>query len=195
MMFKSIFKKGLLVGVTLTGLIALPAISQSQVFYTVRGLLSEQFSSSERVGFVQVAPSGDALARVERRLGSKLPGDSYTFYVARTGDHVDGYALFDEERGQHELISFATFFDARGSITRVEIVAYREAYGDGIRASRFRSQFVGRNADSSFRPNDDIDAVSGATISSRSLSRGVERASVLLDEVVLHADKSVVASR
>ena len=38
---------------------------------------------------------------------------------------------------------FATFFDCDGRVTRVEVVAYREPYGDGIRSQRFRKQFVG----------------------------------------------------
>lgn len=193
MMFKSIFKRGLLVGALL---VALPAVTYGQVFHTVRGLLSAQFSASERVSFRRVAPESKERARVERRLGRKLPSGDYTFYVAMTGERIDGYALFDEERGQHEMISFATFFDAHGKITRVEVVAYREAYGDGIRSERFRRQFVGRKADGGFRPDHDIDVISGATISSRSLCKGVKRASVLLDEVVLSADdKSVVAAR
>lgn len=195
MMFKSIFKRGLLVGAMLIAGIGLPAITQGQVFHSVRALLSEQFHSSERVSFLKIAPDSSARARIEKRTGRKLPRADYTFYVASTGKRVDGYALFDEERGQHELISFATFFDARGNITRVEVVAYREPYGDGIRAARFRNQFIGRNASSGFRANDDIDAISGATISSRSLSKGVQRASILLDEVVLRGGKTIVASR
>ncbi|MET0385661.1 MAG: FMN-binding protein, partial [Polyangiales bacterium] len=81
----------------------------------------------------------------------------------------------------HEPISFGTFFDPQGVITRVEILAYREPYGDGVRAERFRKQFLGRSAKSTFRPGADIDAISGATISSRSLCIGVERAAVLFD--------------
>jgi hypothetical protein len=158
-----------------------------------RTLLSEQFRTSERVRYVRVAPRGDERARVERRLGRPLPRGEYTFYVATTGARVDGYALFDDERGQHELISFGTFFDARGRITRVEIVAYREPYGDGIRSERFRHQFVGRTSESGFRPDDDIDAISGATISSRAMCAGVKRASVLLDQMLLPGGSMLAA--
>lgn len=172
---------------------AAPAAAQSAT-RTPRALLAEQFRSSEHVRFVRVAPQVAERASIERKLGRALPRGEYTFYVATTGGHVDGYALFDDERGQHELISFATFFDARGQITRVEVVTYREPYGDGIRSARFREQFVGRTAASGFRPEDDIDAVSGATISSRAMCLGVKRASVLLDQLVLHGS-AVLAAR
>lgn len=171
-----------------------PSPAAAETFYTVPQLLSEHFAKSERVSFEKVGLDGPQRARIEQRLGRSLAKSGYTFYVASTRGKVDGYALFDEERGQHELISFATFFDAAGEITRVEVVAYREPYGDGIRAERFRRQFVGRRAASGFRPNKDIDAISGATISSRSMCAGVKRASVLLEETLLKR-KTVVASR
>lgn len=193
-MLKSIISKALLLaGLAFALLLPRPALAE--VFYTVRGLLSEQFRTSARVSYVQVHPSREQRAQVQARLGGRaLAKDDYTFYVATTGSRVDGYALFDEERGQHELISFATFFDAGGRVTRVEVLAYREPYGDGIRAERFRRQFLGRSAQSGFDSGRDIDAVSGASISSRSMCAGVQRASVLLEETVLR-NKTVLAAR
>src|SRR6185369_8394923 len=94
----------------------------------VRELLSTRFGRSERVSFVKVAVEGPMRQRIEAELGRRLPRESYNVYVATTAGKVDGYALFDEERGQHEMISFATFFDATGHVTSVEVVTYREAY-------------------------------------------------------------------
>jgi Na+-translocating ferredoxin:NAD+ oxidoreductase RnfG subunit len=165
----------------------------AEVFFTVRGLLADQFKQSERVTFVHVRPTPEQRRHLEQRIGHRLAKDDYVFYVASTHGKVDGYALFDEERGQHELIGFGTFFDADGRVTRVEVTAYREPYGDGIRAERFRKQFVGRNAHSSFAPEKDIDAVSGATISSRSMCAGVERASALLEETLLRGSPVLAA--
>lgn len=168
--------------------------ARAEQLWDTRELLSQHFRSSERVTFVRIAPQRETRARIEKRLGRALPKASYTFFVATTRGKVDGYALFDDERGQHEPITFATFFDADGHVTRVEIVAYREAYGDGIRAERFRKQFVGRSVQSGFRPGDDIDAVSGATISSRSMCLGVQRAAVLFDEAIAKAAPTTLAT-
>lgn len=161
--------------------VALAGPAHAIDYTTPQKLLSEQFRSSERVAYRKVQFDATQRAAIEKRLGRPLPKPEYTFFVATTHGQTDGYALFDEQIGQHEPISFATFFDPRGQITRVEIVAYREPYGDGVRTERFRKQFVGRNAKSQFRPGSDIDAISGATISSRSLCVGVARDAVLLD--------------
>lgn len=193
MMFNSVFNKLVLALFAL--LLLSPGPAEAQVFYTVRQLLSEQFKSSERVDFKRVAVDKGLRKQVEGKLGRRLPKANYTFYVASSAGQVDGYALFDEQLGQHEMISFATFFDAQGRITRVEVVAYREPYGDGIRTRRFRQQFLGRDATSGFRPNRDIDAVSGATISSESMCVGVRRASLLLAATVLKRGSQVLAAR
>jgi Na+-translocating ferredoxin:NAD+ oxidoreductase RnfG subunit len=163
----------------------LAASGDAQVYYSVRGLLAEQFRQSELVDFQRIQLSDKHREQLGKRLGQKLEKGEYIFYVAHSGDHVDGYALFDREIGQHEYIDFATFFDGEGRVTRVEVVAYREPYGEGIRSKRFRKQFVGKEAASGFRPGHDIDVISGATLSAHAMAKAVKRATLLLHDAVL----------
>lgn len=163
----------------------LAAGGHAQVYFSVRGLLAEQFRQSEVVDYQRVRLSTERRDEIQRQLGETLEKEEYIFYVARSADHVDGYALFDREIGQHEYIDFATFFDGEGRVTRVEVVAYREPYGEGIRSKRFRNQFVGKEAESGFRPGHDIDVISGATLSARAMAKAVKRATLLLHDTVL----------
>lgn len=179
---KSVFNK--LLPVLLLGS-ALTADGHAQVYFSVRGLLANQFRNSEVVDFQRVRLSARLREQIERELGEKLDKDEYIFYVAHSGPVVDGYGLFDREIGQHEYIDFATFFDPAGRVTRVEVVAYREPYGDAIRSHRFREQFVGKAAGSGFKPGKDIDIVSGATLSARAMAKAVQRATILLRSTVL----------
>jgi electron transport complex protein RnfG len=191
-MFKSIFiwvSGGVLAALLNTG--PVEAID----YFSPQALLSEQFHGSERVTYLRVKLAAAERAQVESRLGRPLPKPEYTFFVATSHGQVDGYALFDEQLGLHEPISLGTFFDAAGRITRVEVVAYREPFGDGVRAERFRHQFVGRDARSQFRPGSDIDAIAGATISSRSMCVAVARAAALLDVAVRGKNAAALALR
>ncbi|MBW1831323.1 MAG: FMN-binding protein [Deltaproteobacteria bacterium] len=163
----------------------LAASGHAQVYYSVRGLLAEQFRQSELVDFRRIQLSDEHREGIERQLGEKLEKSEYIFYVARSANRVDGYALFDREIGQHEYIDLATFFDPDGRVTRVEVVAYREPYGEGIRSKRFRKQFVGKEAASGFKPGRDIDVISGATLSARAMAKAVKRATLLLHDAVL----------
>ena len=64
-------------------------------------------------------------------------------------------------------------------------MVYREPRGDEVRDPRFRKQFEGKTAQDPLRLGRDIDAVSGATVSSASLATGVHRAAVLVEELAL----------
>jgi len=193
--FKSIFIKLSCVFAVLSGTGQPLPGARAVELSTPQALLSEHFRRSERVTYMKVKPDASQRAQLEARLGRPLPKPEYTFFVATSHGRTDGYALFDDQLGQHELISFATFFDADGAITRVEVVAYREPFGDGIRAERFRKQFVGRTGADKFRSGTDIDIISGATISSRSMCVGVERAAALFDATVRGRASAALAAR
>lgn len=160
--------------------VMLAATAHAQSAPLVRATLGHHFAQSTNVRFVRLRPQGADRTRIERMLGTPLVRTQYVVYVASTGARCDGYAVFDDEIGQHEPIDLVTFFDPAGRVTGVEVLAYREPYGDGIRSARFLAQLAGRDASSSF----EVDAVSGATISSRSVARAVRRATIIVGEVV-----------
>ena len=155
-----------------------------QVYFTPRDLLADFFRSSEAVTFKKIPLADADRQRLQRRLGYAPARPSYTFYVASSGGRVDGYAFLDEEKGEHLPITFAVKLSPDGKVVRQEIVVYRESRGDEVRDDRFRAQFIGKSARDAIDTNQDIVAVSGATISSRAMAVGVKRAVVLFDELV-----------
>jgi hypothetical protein len=145
-------------------------------YWTTKSLLKSFFKDSERVTFVDIA--GSELAG---HTGRRAPRARYVVFVATTGDRVDGYAVIDEEKGQHQPITFGTQLDAAGKVVRTEIMVYREGQGDEIREARFQRQYRGKGARDGLRFGRDIVAISGATISSRSMTVAVERAVKLVE--------------
>jgi electron transport complex protein RnfG len=148
------------------------------VYWTTKALLKDFFKTSDKVSYVKV--EGAALARVEAKLGYHLSKPSYAVFVARSGDRVDGYAVMDEQMGQHQPITFGVKLDADGQVERMEVMVYREGYGDEIREGRFRHQFEGKGANDHLRFGEDVVAISGATISSKAMAIGVRRAVALV---------------
>jgi electron transport complex protein RnfG len=154
-------------------------------YYSTRAILAEFFPRSERVTYRTFPLDAPARARLTQRLGYAPARDRYTIFVATTQGKVDGYAVIDDEKGLHQPITFATRLSPRGLVERVEIMVYREPRGDEVRDPRFRKQFEGKSAQDGFRLTRDIDAVSGATVSSASLATGVRRAAILVEELAL----------
>ena len=75
--------------------------------------------------------------------------------------------------------------DNRGVCTDVELLVFREAKGSEVRRKRFNAQYEGKTVSDPIRINKDIINISGATMSVRSISAGVKRVLVLVDEFYL----------
>jgi Na+-translocating ferredoxin:NAD+ oxidoreductase subunit G len=174
---------------------AAPARAESSevIYATPKTVLASFFPKSERVTYRTLAVDAREKARLGHRLGYTPARDSYTIFEALTQGKVDGYAVIDDELGLHQPITFATRLSSRGVVDRVEIMVYREPRGDEVRDPRFRKQFEGKTAADPLRIDRDIDAVSGATISSASLATGVRRAAILVEELGL-VDPSTIAA-
>jgi Na+-translocating ferredoxin:NAD+ oxidoreductase subunit G len=169
---------------TLLGLRSAPVRAEA-TYYTPRAVLAEFFPKSERVTFRTFALDSSLKGRLAQRLGYRPAKDQYTVFVATSHGHVDGYAVIDDEPGLHQPITFATRLSPRGAVERLEIMVYREPRGDEVRDVRFRKQFEGKTAQDPLRVNHDIDAVSGATVSSASMALGVRRATILVEELAM----------
>lgn len=158
----------------LLALSAAPAASAA-TYWTVPSVLKSFFASSKKVTHRRVTLSEEDATAIAQKLGVASVKREWVVYVGESDGTVDGYAIVDSEKGMHELIDFAVRFSAAGAVERVEILEYREPYGDEVRRDRFRAQFLGKTASDPISVGQDIDIVSGASISSRSIAVGVKR--------------------
>jgi Na+-translocating ferredoxin:NAD+ oxidoreductase RnfG subunit len=187
------FRAALAATVLALVLCAAPAARAEVQYFSTRAVLTAFFPKSERVTYRTLVLDTATRTRIAERLGYVPALDRYTVFVATTQGKIDGYAVIDEEKGLHEPITFATKLSPQRAVERVEIMVYREPRGDEVRDPRFRKQFEGRTARDDLRIGHEIDAVSGATISSAALAVGVRRATVLVEEVVSQLAKAPLA--
>lgn len=151
-------------------------------YWTPKALLGEFFKGSKKVAPKRVTLTEADAADIARKLGtepSKLKR-TWSIYVGEADDKRTGYAMLDAEIGLHDLMDIGVRFDDKGRVERMEIMAFREPYGDGVRADRFRNQFVGKGPGDAIVAGRDIDIVSGATLSSRAAAVMVKRDALVL---------------
>jgi Na+-translocating ferredoxin:NAD+ oxidoreductase RnfG subunit len=163
--------------VAAAGLAAVPAYAAT--YWTLPDVLKSFFSGSKKVSYKKISLDDATAAEIGKKLGSPIKRE-WVVYVAETDGRRDGFAIKDHEKGMHEPIDFAVQFTPAGMIERIEILEYREPYGDEVRGSRFRAQFKGKTARDPITAGQDIDIVSGATISSRSVAFGAKRDTLVL---------------
>jgi len=83
--------------------------------------------------------------------------------------------ILDQIIGKHENIDMAFAFDNEGKVIGMEILTYRESYGHEVMSKKWRAQFTGRNNSEHLKLDKQIKNISGATLSCRHVTDGVNR--------------------
>ncbi len=122
------------------------------------------------------------LSKDERKLlsantGLTIRDNEYKIWTASDGSQL----YVDQVIGKHEFITFAMGVSSDGKVCGVEILEYRETYGGEIRRPEWRKQFKGKKLSDPIKLGSDIMNLSGATLSSRSVTDGVKRLLAIRD--------------
>lgn len=118
-----------------------------------------------------VTLTSDQVAAIEAESGVTVRSRQVRAWRASTG----AWLIVDEVLGKHEFIPFALAIDRSGAVRGIEILEYRESYGDGVRDAGWRAQFTGKRHGAGLRLGEDIRNISGGTLSSRHVTDGVKR--------------------
>jgi Na+-translocating ferredoxin:NAD+ oxidoreductase RnfG subunit len=160
-------------------------MTHAEVFLTEEDALKLMFPQSERIRKDVLKLSPEKKLQIEERIGWKFPEESFEVYIGETGTQINGYALVQNTIGKHKPMTYMVGIDNNGHVSNVELLVFREARGSEVRTKRFNVQYEGKTVLDPVRINKDIINISGATMSVRSISAGVKRVLVLVDEFYL----------
>ena len=94
---------------------------------------------------------------------------------AYSNDSKLGTLYIDKVYGKHEFITYAIALDATGAVRDIEIMDYRESYGDQVRNATWRQQFMGKRSGQPLFIDKQVKNISGATLSCVHVTEGVRR--------------------
>jgi hypothetical protein len=160
-------------------------MSMAEVFMTEEEALKTMLPKSERIRKELIKLTPEQKTHIEERIGWKFPEESFEVYIGETGTRVDGYAVVQNTIGKHKPMTYMVGVDGRGRVSDIELLVFRESRGSEIRQKRFNTQYEGKTVLDPVRINKDIINISGATMSVRSMSAGIKRVLVLVDETYL----------
>lgn len=104
-------------------------------------------------------------------------------FILRHASVVSGYVVLAKARSKFEDFDYAIFYDQSKNIKGVRVLLYREDYGGEIASKRWLRQFEGKTADSPILIGNDIQGISGATISYLAITKGVKNITLLMQEI------------
>jgi hypothetical protein len=148
--------------------IAVPA--RAEVFLTVEQAQSLMFPGASFAKDFRTLSDAQA-ATIEEASGANVRNRALQAWRVSSG----GWFIVDEVVGKHDFIPIALGLNADGSVKAVEILEYREAYGGEVRNPRWLAQFAGKKNGARLQLTDDIQNISGATLSSKHITDGVRR--------------------
>lgn len=109
--------------------------------------------------------------------GLRLDNEQDKIFTAFNGSKI-GYAVLVHPRGYGGIMEVAVGISTDGKVKGVSIVSHLETPGLGGRVTEntFLKQFIRLTPSDPVEVRKDVDAISGATISSKALTKGVRTA-------------------
>lgn len=108
----------------------------------------------------------------QKLIGSKVKDQSVFKIVV--DQKTEGFLFLDSKRSKFDVFDYMVLLNKDLTIKKVKILVYREDYGGEICSPAFLKQFRGKSYDSEIKLGQDIQGVSGATISCRSAISGIK---------------------
>ena len=138
----------------------------------------------------QSVPAAKLTQSLERVYGEAISVDTLrvdsaeVYRVSRQGSLL-GFAQVRNVKGKDQPITYLVAIDSADALRDIDVLVYREPYGGEVAYDAWRKQFRGKSSAAPLEVGQDIRNISGATISSHAVTRGVRQA--LADLTAWHA--------
>ena len=128
---------------------------------------------------------------VPSEISNTLPStfDNNNFFEIKTDNNLLGYAYAAKAPSKTDEFDYLVLFDKDLIIVKSKVLIYREDYGGEIGSKRWLKQFIGKSQDDDLKYGDNIAAISGATISVRSMTLAINR---LLHSIKILHNKNII---
>ena len=172
-------------GLILLVITAVSAGLLSVVNDVTKVVIQEKAMEANLVYMKELLTDADEFKVVENPAISDVEGVEEA-YEALKGGSIIGYVVKTTTSGYGGDVVMLTGINSDDTIAGMKVSSQSETPGLGARITEadFGSQFVGKSAASELQLNTDIDALSGATISSRAATAGVNAAIKAYNDVL-----------
>jgi len=151
-------------------------------------LIISTYGEDIQVDFKKWNPPQEIKIYSEKKARSRFMFDHVYVWKISESNSLVGVAILDNVLGKSLPITYLTCFNMDGQLINAHIVKYREDYGYEVGNKRWLNQFIGLGINSDFIIGKNIDGISGATISVNSVTRGINRSSIIVEYLLTKKD-------
>ena len=149
-------------------------------------LIKQKLGKNVKLEFMKYQIPKEIKREIEFAARQRFYGKFVYLYKIFEGDSLKHFAVLDNVLGKSMPITFLVIFEPDGTIKHSAVVKYREPYGGGVKTDEWNSQFRGKDSSSGYKIGEDISAISGATISVNSVTRGIKKLTLLIPKIKDH---------
>ncbi len=103
-------------------------------------------------------------------------------YAVESTQGIVGYMATNETVSRSGPFKIIVLTGTDRAIKEARTIAYPHLFGRAIQSPKFTSQFIGKSAAAPISIGDDIDAISGATLSSKAMTKGVRETIAIIEQ-------------
>lgn len=157
------------VAALLAAALLLPGPALAQLGGKEEASVRAVFPDADRVEAKDLLLTDEMVARIEELARARVKGRLVTFYTARHGGAVAGYAVLHSHvvRTKRETLSIA--FEPDGRIRKIAVLAFLEP-AEYRPSERWLAQFKGKGGSDRLAPGHDISPITGATLTARGIA-------------------------
>ena len=111
-------------------------------------------------------------AELNQTLPSKISEENFNGIYKN--DELLGYVFVDQAPSKTAKFDYLVLFNQKLEVVNSKVLVYREEYGGEIGSKRWLKQFVGMTGSNRVDHESNIDGISGATISVRSMTNAMD---------------------
>ena len=147
---------------------------EGSTFHNQAEALSLAFPRADRVEKKTHILNSEQVQAIEEKARSKVDRRVITIHEGWRGEEFLGYAHIDVHRVRTRSEAFLVVVDPQGQVTQVRILAFHEPL-EYLPVPKWYALFQGKTREDDLRVGRDLDAVSGATLTTRATADGVRR--------------------
>ncbi|MGA8890304.1 MAG: FMN-binding protein [Anaeromyxobacteraceae bacterium] len=132
-------------------------------------MLRATFPEAERFDSADVILTDDLARKIDELARSRIAERMVTFYTARRGADVLGYAVVQSHVVRTKRETLLVAFEPDGRIRRIAVVSFLEP-PEYRPSERWLGQFAGKGAADRLAVGDDLAPISGSTLSARGVA-------------------------
>ena len=183
-----VFIRAVTFSIVFSAVIFQTSVSVAKVYSTKTEALESAFPDAVKVERKNIFLTPDDIERIEESSKTKVESKLFTYYRAVDEEGTMGYAVIQSHVVRTKSVVYMAIIGTDGEVDRIDVLAFYEPE-EYLPSKRWLAQFIGKKLSERLWIHRDIQAISGATISTYTMIREIRKALAIIEIKVLGVDK------